>query len=73
MILTKGGGQLVLEDVNSEGIRYLGGGVCYLISEAVEEVLVLRQEVQNFMELSMRTLHVRRGAGPSTLMRDMIC
>ena len=33
--------------------------------EAVEEVLVSRQEVQNFMELSKRILHHRR-AGPST-------
>ena len=37
------------------------------LSEAVEEVLVLRQEVQNFVELSMRMLHHRR-ADPSTLM-----
>ena len=37
------------------------------LSEAVEEVQDLRQEVQNFMELSMRILHHRR-AGSSTLM-----
>ena len=37
------------------------------LSEAVEEVLVLRQDVQNFVELSMRMLH-HRGAGPSILM-----
>ena len=36
-------------------------------SEAVDEVLVLRQEVQNFVELSTRMLHHRR-AGPSILM-----
>ena len=40
------------------------------LSEAVEEVLVLRQEVHNYVELSMRMLHHRR-AGPSTLMWDM--
>ena len=37
------------------------------LSEAVEEVLVLRQEMQNFVELSMRMLYHRR-AEPSTLM-----
>ena len=37
-------------------------------SEAVEEVLVLRQEVQNLMKLSMRILRFHRRAGPSTLM-----
>ena len=37
------------------------------LSEAVEEVLVLRQEVQDFMELSMRILRVHHRAGPSTL------
>ena len=37
------------------------------LSEAIEEVLGLRQEVQNFMELSMRTARVYRRAGPSTL------
>ena len=36
--------------------------------EAVEEVLVLRQEVQNFMELSVRMPRVHRGVGPSILM-----
>ena len=36
------------------------------LSEAVEELLVLRQEVQNVVEL-MRMLHHRR-AEPSTLM-----
>ena len=38
------------------------------LPEAVEEILVLRQEVQNFMKLSMRILPVHRSAGPSTLM-----
>ena len=33
------------------------------VSEAVNEVLVLRQEVQNFMELSMRILRFHRRAG----------
>ena len=28
VILTKGGGQLALEDTNSDGIRCRGGGVC---------------------------------------------
>ena len=42
------------------------------LSEAVEEVLGLRQEVQNFMELSMGILRVHRRAGQSTLMLDMI-
>ena len=28
------------------------------LSKAVDEILVLRQEVQNFMELSMIILHV---------------
>ena len=37
------------------------------LSEAVEEVLVLRKEVQFFVELSMRMLHHSR-AGPRTLM-----
>ena len=37
------------------------------LREAVEEVLGLRQEVQNFVELSMMMLHQRR-AGSSTLM-----
>ena len=37
-------------------------------SEAVEEVLVLRQEAQHFMELSMRILRAHRRAEPSTLM-----
>ena len=36
------------------------------LSEAVEEVLVLRQKVENFVELSMRMLYHRR-EGPSTL------
>ena len=37
------------------------------LSEAVEEVQGLRQEVQSFVELSMRMLHHHR-AGPRTLM-----
>ena len=37
------------------------------LSEAVEEILVLGQEVQNFEERSIKMLHHRR-AGPSTLM-----
>ena len=37
------------------------------LSEAVEEGLFLRQEVQNFVKLSMRMLHHRR-TGSSTLM-----
>ena len=36
------------------------------LSEAVEEVLYFRQ-VQDFIELSMRILHVSCRAGPSTL------
>ena len=36
------------------------------LSEAVEEVLVLRQEVQTYVELSMMILHHRR-TGPNTL------
>ena len=37
----------------------------------VEEVLVLRREVQNFVELSMGIPHVRRRAGPGyDLVRD---
>ena len=43
------------------------------LSEAVEEVLCLRHNVQNFIELSMRTLRVyRRGKDQAHLMRDMI-
>ena len=38
------------------------------LPEVVEEVLALRQEVQNSMELSMRILRVHRRAEPSTLM-----
>ena len=31
MILAKGGGQLVLEDASSDGIRYLGDGIhCFI-------------------------------------------
>ena len=41
-------------------------------SEVVEEVLVLRQEEQNLMELSMRMLCVPRRARTSILMGDMI-
>ena len=37
------------------------------LPEAVEEAIVLRQKVQNFVELPMRMLH-RRRAGPSALM-----
>ena len=37
------------------------------LSKAVDEVLVLRQEMQNFMELLMRMLHHRR-VGPRKLM-----
>ena len=40
------------------------------LSEAVEDVLVLRQEVQNFVELSMSILYHPR-AGPSIFMLDM--
>ena len=40
------------------------------LSEAVEDFLVLRQEVQSFVELSMRMLHHRR-PGPSTLIQDI--
>ena len=36
------------------------------LSEAVEEVLVLRQKVENFVELPMRMLYHLR-AGPSAL------
>ena len=40
----------MIQAVTSSGISEAG----YIaISEAVEEVLVLRQEAQNFMELSM--------------------
>ena len=31
VILAKGGGQLALEDASRDDIRYLGGGVHYLI------------------------------------------
>ena len=42
------------------------------LSEAVEEVFVLRQEVvQKFIELSMRIPRVHRRAGLSILMREM--
>ena len=37
------------------------------LSEAVEELLVFRQEVQNFMELSMRISRVHHRAGSSIL------
>ena len=37
------------------------------LSETEDEVLVLRQ-MQDFMELSVRILHVRRREGSSTLM-----
>ena len=40
---------------------------CVVLSETAAEVLVLRQEVQNFVELSVRILDNRR-TGPSTLM-----
>ena len=41
------------------------------LSEAVEEVLVLRQKVQNFIELSMGILHFRRRPGSGLhLVRD---
>ena len=41
------------------------------LSEVVEEVLVLRREMQNFIELSMGILHVRRRPGPGhDLVRD---
>ena len=38
------------------------------LPEVVEEVLVLRQEVQNFVELSMKVLRVHRRAKPSIFM-----
>ena len=37
------------------------------LSEAAEEVLVFREEEQNFTELSMRMLRVHRRVGPSIL------
>ena len=37
------------------------------LSEAVKEVLVLRQEVPNFVELSIKMLHYLR-TGPITLL-----
>ena len=64
--LAKGVDQLALgmQAVTASGASEVG----YIaLSEAVEEVLVLRQEVQHFMELSMRMLRVYRRAGPSTL------
>ena len=61
---------MALGDTSSDGIRYLGGGYI-AISEAVEEVLILRQEVQNFIELSMGILHFRRRPGSGhDLVRD---
>ena len=38
------------------------------LSEAVKEALVLRQEVQSFMELSIEIPRVHRRAGSSILM-----
>ena len=38
-----------------------------VLSEVVKEILVMRQEVQNFVGLSMRMLRHRR-AGLSTMM-----
>ena len=35
------------------------------LPEVIEEVLVLRQEVQNFVELSVRVLRVHRRVKPS--------
>ena len=52
-----------VQAVASSGISEAG----YIaLSEAVEKVLVLRQEVQNFVELSMKMPHHRR-EGSSTL------
>ena len=42
-------------------------GYTTLLEAAVEEALVLRQEVQNFVELLTRMLRVHRRAGLSTL------
>ena len=65
--LVMGGGQLIFDDASSDVIRYLEAWYIAL-SEAAEKLLVLRQEVQNFMELSMRIPHVHRTAGLSILM-----
>ena len=62
--LVMGGSQLNFDDASSDVIRYLGGA----LSEAEEKLLVLRQEVQNFMELSARIPHVHRTSGSSILM-----
>ena len=48
VIPAKGGGQFALEDTSSDGIRYLGGGV-HCLSDVIEDVLVLRQEVPILM------------------------
>ena len=67
--LAKGGGQLVLDCTSSGVIRYLGGGYIAL-SEAVEGVLGLGQEVimQNFIKLPMRIPRVHRRVGSTILM-----
>ena len=52
-----------MQEVTASGTSEAG----YIaLAEAVEEVLIVRQEVQNFMELSMRLLRVCRRAEPST-------
>ena len=65
--LAKEGGQLAFEmqAVTASGPSEAG----YIaLPEVVEEVLVLRQEVQNFVELSMRVLCVHRRSKPSIFM-----
>ena len=66
MVLAKGAVSWLwrMQAVTASGTS--GAGYIAL-SEAVEKILVLRQEVQNFMELPMRTMHVRRRAGTSIL------
>ena len=55
----------MMEAVTSSGTSEAG----YIaLSEAVEEVLVLRQEVQNSMEVSMKTPRVHRRAESSIMM-----
>ena len=68
---------LSMKASTTRSIWCLGGAVSWLsrmlavagynaLSEAEEEVLVFRRQVQNFMEPSMRILHIHHRVRPST-------
>ena len=70
VIIAKEDHSLSLGDASSDVIRYLGGRV-HCIIRGGRGILVLRQDVQNLVELSMKKLHHPR-EGSNTLMLDII-